>query len=191
MKATTLQARIEKNFTNPRFTLIDKLVRGIPIYKQWSRKNRRYYLITDDYDDAVSICRILKLDYEEGNNAPRGGKDGDFVRLTDKGIKQVADYAKMRIEREKQIEIEREKQAEIARQETEKTKKIYELECVSTYALLAGKNIDLTKTKAYSDLQKFTPNYRHRKAFYHYLAAELHVKNNEGLRRYVNEKVKL
>lgn len=35
------------------------------------------------------IFYVLGLDYERGNDAPRGGREGDFFRLTAKGRRQI------------------------------------------------------------------------------------------------------
>lgn len=36
--------------------------------------------------------KILGIDFEEKNDAPKGGKEGDFIQLTVKGRRQVAFY---------------------------------------------------------------------------------------------------
>lgn len=40
------------------------------------------------------IFIVLDLDYERGNDAPRGGREGDFFRLTAKGQRQIKDIKK-------------------------------------------------------------------------------------------------
>lgn len=40
------------------------------------------------------IFVVLGLDYERGNDAPRGGREGDFFKLTAKGQRQIKDIKK-------------------------------------------------------------------------------------------------
>jgi hypothetical protein len=48
------------------------------------------------------------IDFECGNDAPRGGVTGEYVKLTAKGLKQVADYNKVQAERGAKIKAENE-----------------------------------------------------------------------------------
>lgn len=94
MKKGTLQARIEKHL----FTKSGKLARKYeeviellnnpdkimrPIY--WRRKGDSLH---DSHENLEYGLLILGVDYETGNDAPRGGLNGYFVRLTAKGKTQ-------------------------------------------------------------------------------------------------------
>lgn len=49
------------------------------------------------HDNSANLewgLHALGIDYETGNDAPRGGKNGYFVKLTAKGRRQVRDYNK-------------------------------------------------------------------------------------------------
>ena len=48
--------------------------------------------ISQSYD--MKHESILGIDYETGNDAPRGGMNGYFVKLTEKGKRQVKDFSK-------------------------------------------------------------------------------------------------
>ena len=100
MKKATLQARIEKHL----FTKSGKLARKYeeviellnnpdkimrPIY--WRRKGDSLH---DSHENLEYGLSILGVDYETGNDAPRGGLNGYFVRLTAKGKRQVRDFSK-------------------------------------------------------------------------------------------------
>ena len=100
MKKETLQARIEKHL----FTKSGKLARTYeeviellnnpnrimrPIY--WRAKGDSLH---DSHEALEYGLAILGIDYETGNDAPRGGMNGYFVKLTAKGKRQVKDFSK-------------------------------------------------------------------------------------------------
>ena len=73
---------------------VTRMVQGVshpnnkiyPIYTQGSGKYAKY---TDKTGEVKSILDGLGLDYHEGNDAPRGGKLGNFIELTAKGKRQL------------------------------------------------------------------------------------------------------
>lgn len=101
MKKETLQARIEKHL----YTKSGKLARKYdevlellnnptrimrPIY--WRRK--KGYSLHDSHEALEYGLTIIGIDYETGNDAPRGGMNGYYVKLTAKGKRQVRDFSK-------------------------------------------------------------------------------------------------
>lgn len=99
MKKETLQARIEKHL----YTKSGKLARKYdevlelinnptrimrPIY--WRRKGDSLH---DSHEVLEYGLAIIGIDYETGNDAPRGGKNGYYVKLTAKGKRQVREFA--------------------------------------------------------------------------------------------------
>lgn len=50
------------------------------------------------YADICAGLRLIGIDFEKGNDAPRGGASGEFIRLTKKGKLQVKEYAKEKAE---------------------------------------------------------------------------------------------
>ncbi len=101
MKKETLQARIEKHLFTKGGTLAKKYEEVVellnnpertmrPVY--WSGHGRNISL----HDSSANLeqgLSMLGIDYETGNDAPKGGKNGCFVRLTAKGKRQVKDFA--------------------------------------------------------------------------------------------------
>lgn len=51
----------------------------------------RGYLLTDK---VPLLLKAIGVDYATGNDAPRGGKTGNFVYLTPKGKRQVRELVK-------------------------------------------------------------------------------------------------
>lgn len=49
--------------------------------------------ISDKSSDIKEGLVLLKIDFEEGNDAPHGGVTGNYIKLTKKGQRQVKDYA--------------------------------------------------------------------------------------------------
>ena len=100
MKKETLQARIKKHLYTKGGKLAKKYEDVIyllnnpervmrPIY--WRYKGRTLH------DNSANLewgLHALCIDYTTGNDAPRGGKNGYYVKLTAKGRRQVADYNK-------------------------------------------------------------------------------------------------
>lgn len=100
MKAQTLKNRIEKNlFTKSgklasKYDEVLRLINGStdtlrPIY--WTGSGRHLSLRDNSYN-CTNALSLLKIDFETGNDAIKGGKNGYFIRLTAKGNKQVKDY---------------------------------------------------------------------------------------------------
>ena len=123
MKATTLEAKIKKFLTTKKGVIKDRysfykdfLVQGYWFGKSW--RGRHISLSDTQYNAAIEICDALGIDYKLGNDAPRGGKEGDFVEITKNGKRQIAEWVKnekARRTEEKRIKEERKaaKKAEI------------------------------------------------------------------------------
>lgn len=101
MKAETLQKRIEKNlFTKAgklavKYEEVMELLRNPcqtihPIH--WRVSGRHVYITGNNYNLENGL-KLLGIDYETGNDAPRGGMNGYYVRLTAKGKRQVEEFA--------------------------------------------------------------------------------------------------
>lgn len=110
MKATTLNNRIAKALAlkNGKIAVkysffADFLVAGKWHGKSWNGSGRYINLSDTQYRAAIEICEKLGLDFEVGNDAPRGGKSGDFVALTAKGKRQVAAWVKSEVARRAEI----------------------------------------------------------------------------------------
>lgn len=102
--------------------LSDFLVNGKWHGKNWNGSGRYINLSDTQYRAAIEICKALGLDFYLGNDAPRGGKSGDFVALTAKGKRQVAAWVKSEVAR--RAEIARVEAAEKAAREAESERKI-------------------------------------------------------------------
>lgn len=102
--------------------LADFLVKGKWYGKSWNGSGRHINLSDTQYRAAIEICEKLGLDFEVGNDAPRGGKSGDFVALTAKGKRQVAEWVKN--ENARRAEIARVEAEEKAAREAERERKI-------------------------------------------------------------------
>ena len=50
------------------------------------RRSGGYTNIYDSTERIINILKALKIAYELGNDAPRGGREGRFIRLTGKAI---------------------------------------------------------------------------------------------------------
>ena len=102
MKKETLQKRIKKHHYTKGGKLAKKYEDVIellnnpervmrPIY--WGYKGRTLH------DNSANLewgLYALGIDYTTGNDAPRGGKNGYYVKLTAKGRRQVAGYNKQK-----------------------------------------------------------------------------------------------
>ena len=201
MKKETLQARIDamrcKNGVLNNVDVLERLlINGIFHGKEWRRDGRHISLSDCRYYAAINFCDKLGIDYELGNDAPRGGKEGDFIKLTAKGKRQVAEWVKA-----KKAEIDaRKEQEELERLEREKIeqekKDEYARHCEETYNQLVATGATFTlqdEDKNYTSL----PFVRCRegevtyinisKRAFHRIAGELKVYNNDGFKAYARE----
>lgn len=91
MKASTLKNRLEKRFTGSKSSIAYKNVMKIITDKSYtfirpcytSGKGR----FTTNMDYTSDICGLLDLlgvKYESGNDSPRGGKTGNFIKIITK-----------------------------------------------------------------------------------------------------------
>lgn len=132
-------------------------------------------------DVVAYILRNNRISFECGNDAPRGGANGEFVKLTGKVLKDVL---KLKEEREARLKAE----VEQRRKELAEREARYEEECCETYNYCVENNIKVSLT--HEDLRYVSFGFvahNIRKAAFHRLACENGVKNNEGWRRYVRE----
>jgi hypothetical protein len=97
MKASTLKNRIAKSLNvngsepkNMDYQLALDVINGITVKPNNWKKNGRYVNLTSYNPERY--LRFWGVDFETGNDAPRGGKEGYYVKLTTKGKRQVADY---------------------------------------------------------------------------------------------------
>ena len=174
MKATTLNNRIAKTLTlkNGKIAVkysffADFLVAGKWYGKSWNGSGRYINLSDTQYRAAIEICEKLGLDFEVGNDAPRGGKSGDFVALTAKGKRQVAEWVKN--ENARRAEIARVEAEEKAAREAERERKIADfLEALNknkeTVAEVLGKPLAWMSKRQYGGR-------------IHHLAQRLHLVN--------------
>lgn len=102
MKAKTIIKRIDANFLTQKGELkvryesaVNFVMSGRTVLhgKRWSSRGQS--LSTNDNDRLWELLDLLGVDYVTGNDAPRGGVEGDYIRITKKGQKQVAEIVKL------------------------------------------------------------------------------------------------
>lgn len=196
MKATTLQQRIEKKLYTKegklatRFANLDTLlIEGIWHGKTYSGRGRFTTLTNGDHLSMIEALRNLGIDFKVGNDAPRGGGIGDYVALTEKGKRQVKEYADI-----KRAEREAQRAAELAQREAERKvaaerEAQYQAECEATYNLCKERGVSIEWNDSFwrTAPRKWVPSGEvwHgtiQKQTYHELAAAAGVKNNKGWR---------
>lgn len=99
MKKETLQKRIEKKLYTKSGHLACKYkeVMDLLLHPEWDLrpvfwvdKGRTLY---DHHANIEEGLRLLGIDFETGNDAPRDGKNGYYIKLTAKGKRQVKEFA--------------------------------------------------------------------------------------------------
>ena len=99
MKAETLQQRIERNLYTKKGQLAKIYRETIELLQhpdrvlhpvQWGNKGRS---LSDHSANIERGLDLIDIDYCTGNDAPRGGRNGYYIRLTPKGKRQVKEYA--------------------------------------------------------------------------------------------------
>lgn len=103
MKASTLTDRINKHLTTAKgaiakkFQDVEKVLLGNRVHgKKYSGRGRFTSITNGTYFATIEGLKSIGVDYQAGNDAPRGGAIGDYIELTAKGKRQVAEWAKMR-----------------------------------------------------------------------------------------------
>lgn len=200
MKATTLLKRIEAKLYTKKGTLaakyhfiFDLLLNGKYYYNHYSGSGRFTTILTGGKIHAINSLHLLGIDWTLGNDAPRSGKIGDFIALTEKGKRQVAEWVKIRkAELAEEARIAAEKR-EAERRERAKREMLYKIECQKTYAEAGLKNVkvdlDAHGQRLLADKRKYNATYIviiTKKQCYE-IAKKYGLKNNEGFRQYVNE----
>lgn len=99
MKAETLQKLIDSKLTLKDGKTIAKNYREVINFIVYNKTSRPYYYsgkgrfsTCAGVDYIGTALRILGIDFETANDAPRGGHSGYFVRLTKKGIRQTKSF---------------------------------------------------------------------------------------------------
>lgn len=104
MKKSTLEKRILANLLTKTGTVKVKYQLVIDLLKNPTKILRptywrtlsgfRHLSLSDSSFDIKEGLKLLKIDYEDGNDALRGGISGNYIKLTKKGQRQVMDYAR-------------------------------------------------------------------------------------------------
>ena len=68
---------------------LTRIMRGYDCHCYWLRSGSRYSLDDKDYNKYIEVCEALGLKYIKGNDAPRGGVDGNFVKILKSELKKV------------------------------------------------------------------------------------------------------
>lgn len=100
MKRETIEKRIEKHLMTKKGELMKKF--GAPLF--WLKyygnrthtcrwhKSGRHLNLEDKTKNYTDMLKVLGIDYTEGNDAPRGGEEGNYIELTAKGKRQVKEF---------------------------------------------------------------------------------------------------
>lgn len=54
--------------------------------------HNRNKVYESSYDKYTEVLSLLEIDYIVGNDAPKGGKLGDYIQITKKGIKRLEPF---------------------------------------------------------------------------------------------------
>lgn len=183
MKASTLQNRIDSNLRTKggaiakKYANVEKVLLGERYHGAGYSGRGRYTSKTNGDHFAVieGLCKI-GVDFVKGNDAPRCGWSGQYVELSPKGKRQVAEWAKQR--RAEIAEAEAKKQADIA------AKKARRVEAIKKYLATLNENPETVAAFFPEPPETFTTamgkeintsNIRNKR---HQLAHALHVLND-------------
>ena len=97
MKAKTLRDRVAQHLTTKAGTINKRYAHVLGFIAQG--KGARYHgarwhghgrtLSDSDHWNLIKALKLIGVDYVTGNDAPRGGREGDYVELTAKGLRQT------------------------------------------------------------------------------------------------------
>lgn len=101
MNATTLLKRIEKHLYTQKGTLAVKYEEVLNLITHPTlvvRPCKWYHYgksLKDKRGSILSGLTALGIDYVYHNDAPKGGMEGYYIKLSEKGRRQVREFAKM------------------------------------------------------------------------------------------------
>ena len=58
---------------------------------RWYNKGRSY---RDTYSRDITLLKKLGVDYKYSNDAPRGGQEGNYIIITQKGLRRIKPFLK-------------------------------------------------------------------------------------------------
>ena len=183
MKASTLQNRIDANLTTKggaiakKYANVEKVLLGERYHGAGYSGHGRYTSkVNGDHFSVIEGLRKIGVDFVNGNDAPRCGWSGQYVELSAKGKRQVAEWAKQH--RAEIAEAEAKKQADIA------AKKARRVEAIKNNLAILNENPDTVAAYFPEPPETFTTamgkeintsNIRNKR---HQLAHALHVLND-------------
>ena len=69
---------------------LTSLARGERVHlKIWARGQKSHMTLIDRSPRIKEVLNKAKISYTIGNDAPRGGQEGYFLKLTDRGLRQI------------------------------------------------------------------------------------------------------
>ena len=100
MKRETIEKRIAENLMTKKGELMKKYSAPLFWLKYYGNrthtcrwhKSGRHFSLEDKTDNYTDMLKALGIDYTEGNDAPRGGEEGNYIELTAKGKRQVKEF---------------------------------------------------------------------------------------------------
>lgn len=91
MKRATIYARMSARKLNKNrkavqmlFNWLERCDNGVKLRPCYSRGSGKFSRIADYREELAQLCVLLGLRVETGNNAPRGGKCGEWLRIVTK-----------------------------------------------------------------------------------------------------------
>ena len=91
MKATTLKNRLEKRFTGSKNTVAYQILKSLTespsnglIRPCYTSGSGRFTKNMDYTEDLKAILRLAGVKFESGNDSPKGGKPGNYIKILTK-----------------------------------------------------------------------------------------------------------
>lgn len=112
LKTTTMIALKNKNFRAEILKkggsiksiykdVIDRTILGTKIYpKRWTGSGRHIRLV-DHWSYCTNLIKGLGYTYQVGNDAPRGGVEGNYIKITKKALNAIKEFRNIYNEPEK------------------------------------------------------------------------------------------
>lgn len=94
MKKETIIKRIETAREKNSFSwMAIEVIKGNLVRPTSTEKHRRFgYYTNCRKDEVINYLKLLKIDFILGNDAPRGGATGNYIKLSTKGMRQTKEY---------------------------------------------------------------------------------------------------
>lgn len=89
LKKNTLVTKKDGTLKQRTIEAIDLLVKDTIIHPSFYTGSGRYIRLVSYEHEITTLLNMLGYKYKKGNNAPKGGKQGDYIKISKTALKTI------------------------------------------------------------------------------------------------------